>query len=473
MPRAPRSRTVIDRVYAHLELPPVVAAALDTPPMQRLRGLRQLGVGQFVYPGAVHTRFEHSLGVAHLARVLAESLRRRQPQLNLTDWDVDTVMLAGLAHDVGHGPFSHLFEDVVCKRFGIDFDHEVMSRDLTRVMLDGLVAPTQVDDVVHIMGGAVPGTPWPGESHNGGASPTRRILGEIVSNKRCGIDVDKLDYFHRDSLSCYGRATVDARYTRLFSAMRAVQAPKTGEWALGFEAKAMLDLREVWALRSRLHKTVYQHQTVKCVGHMVGDVLELADPHFRGCGGLRMSECATSPETFMMLGDWVLDAIAAAAYTDSALRPAADVLHRLRVRDLYPMVFSAAVHPDSTLTTPELRSAIRDVARGVVGPDAAAALIIPDVVSVTPSASDPLASVIFFNPKRLDDGAVTFADAGPAAPSAFAPASFVDKTLLVFARHGLPRSSAGDVGRACAAWAAAHAADVALNPLRSFNAPPA
>ena len=75
-----------------------------------LPGLNQLGLSNYVYIPATHTRFEHSLGVAHLSERLCESLRAKQPNLNITRKDVICVKLAGLLHDLGHGPFSHLYD---------------------------------------------------------------------------------------------------------------------------------------------------------------------------------------------------------------------------------------------------------------------------------------------------------------------------------------------------------------------------
>jgi hypothetical protein len=197
------------------------------------------------------------IGVAHLARALIHRIRDAQPDLRLDPADDVVLALAGLGHAVGHGPFSHLFEDVIARNMGLQFDHEAMSHRLTRRMLDGIVTPAVADDVLAVMNGT-------SAAKRAAFDGPRGVLLDMVSNKRCGVDVDKLDYFLRDSLSCYGWPTVDARYARLFNAARAVPLPD-GQWALGFDCKVMLDLRELWTLRSKLHVAVYQHRTVKWV----------------------------------------------------------------------------------------------------------------------------------------------------------------------------------------------------------------
>jgi HD superfamily phosphohydrolase len=96
-----KRRAIIDRVHDLVYLPTTVARCMDTPYFQRLRGLKQLGVASYVYPGAVHTRFEHSIGVAHLARALIHRIRDAQPDLRLDPADDVVLMLAGLGHDIG------------------------------------------------------------------------------------------------------------------------------------------------------------------------------------------------------------------------------------------------------------------------------------------------------------------------------------------------------------------------------------
>ncbi|XP_065817370.1 deoxynucleoside triphosphate triphosphohydrolase SAMHD1-like [Labrus bergylta] len=90
-----------DPIHGSIELHPLLIKIIDTPQFQRLRFIKQLGGVYFVYPGASHNRFEHSIGVGYLAGKLAEALRSRRPELNITDRDVLCVQIAGLCHDLG------------------------------------------------------------------------------------------------------------------------------------------------------------------------------------------------------------------------------------------------------------------------------------------------------------------------------------------------------------------------------------
>ena len=107
---------VNDEIHKSIDIDPVLNVFMQTNVFQRLRQLKQLGTSHFTYPGANHSRFEHSLGVAHLAAKLARKIIQKQPQLKCTAKDILCVKLAGAFHDIGHAAFSHVFEN--CKSPG-------------------------------------------------------------------------------------------------------------------------------------------------------------------------------------------------------------------------------------------------------------------------------------------------------------------------------------------------------------------
>ena len=120
-------RIVRDPIHGAIALEDWVVSLLDTPVMQRLRRVRQLGAAHLVYPGAQHTRFEHCLGAHHLAGILARALGAGQPDSPLSAQDERVVRAAALLHDVGHGPFSHAFEELLRES---GHRHESQSVDL-------------------------------------------------------------------------------------------------------------------------------------------------------------------------------------------------------------------------------------------------------------------------------------------------------------------------------------------------------
>lgn len=177
-----------DPVHGFVRLDPEEVKLLDTPVIQRLRGIRQLAMANLVYPGALHTRFDHSIGVTHVASQMARELELDEHE------EVKLVRLAGLLHDVGHGPFSHVSEkalDTYADRSKLkgakktEKIHELISAqiiqddpDIVRIL--GKERCRQIAELL-------------GEGHG---QPAMR---SIVSGP---LDADKQDYLLRDSLFC-------------------------------------------------------------------------------------------------------------------------------------------------------------------------------------------------------------------------------------------------------------------------------
>jgi len=176
-----------DPIHNFIALPAEFAAVVDSPVLQRLRGIRQLALASLVYPGALHTRFDHTLGVTHVARLMAEQLQVEGDELSL-------VTLAGLLHDVGHGPFSHVSEASL-DWFGNKSTlksgqaehkiHELVTAEIIRTDSDltALLSEADREAVVQLLG----------------SGTGRPVLKQVVSGP---LDADKQDYLLRDSYFC-------------------------------------------------------------------------------------------------------------------------------------------------------------------------------------------------------------------------------------------------------------------------------
>jgi HD superfamily phosphohydrolase len=162
--------TIKDSVHDHIEVDGVAEALLDTPEVQRLRRIKQLGTVGLVYPSANHTRFEHSLGVYHLAT-------RALDHLGIAGKQAERVRAAAILHDIGHAPFSHNVEGIVARHTGKmhdDVGDLLESGEVARVLALHDLDPGRIADLVA------------GEGE----------LGQLVSGE---LDVDRMDYLVRDA----------------------------------------------------------------------------------------------------------------------------------------------------------------------------------------------------------------------------------------------------------------------------------
>ena len=267
---AGKLKEIQDRLYGPIKLEPLLIRVLDTPQYQRLADIKQLGGSFYVYPSANHTRKEHSIGVAHLAGMAATHLRACQPELCIDDEDVLCVKLAGLVHDIGHGPFSHMFEEFIHKhgrelaakgqteeareqareeaRPFTEWTHERMCEPILRQLVEDPTNGIRIADyfkesdperrlrfVVALVNGLDDDDPWP--SDLGPDLKSKRFLFDIVNNKRNGIDVDKLDYLARDALAA-GLSSCGAEGAlRIIHASKVLRSSESGALQLGFEMK--------------------------------------------------------------------------------------------------------------------------------------------------------------------------------------------------------------------------------------------
>lgn len=241
--RAGREFAVRDPLWDTIHLDPLAARVVDTPAFQRLRYIRQLGLAHLVYPGATHTRFDHALGVYHLAR-RALGLLARSSLPEAAREDAALVPLACLLHDIGHFPFSHALEELEdLRRVG---DHEeVGARFLNdpgiAAALEGLGvdAPARIAALI------------------AGRSPSP--LSGLVNGS---IDLDKIEYLTRDAFFCgVPYAAVDV--SRLLHTMVLLHDPESGRLELGVHEKGVAALESLLYAKYQMFRNVYWHHAAR------------------------------------------------------------------------------------------------------------------------------------------------------------------------------------------------------------------
>jgi HD superfamily phosphohydrolase len=251
------SRTINCPLYGFINITPRMGYIIDTPEFKRLHNLRQLGATYLVYPSANHTRFEHSLGVSHLAKKLLLSLKEKNPFLDVIDDNlIELVQIAGLIHDIGHGPFSHLYDDYIITEN--DMEHEERGIEIFKKMVKDNTMPFIQEEVNFII-----------ELINPSENSKNNWLYQIIANKFCSIDVDKIDYIQRDSYHLgFG---LSEKYQRLITMCDIKEFD--GQMVLAWPDKLQDEIISLFETRYRLHKKVYCHRTVKSNEYLITDLL--------------------------------------------------------------------------------------------------------------------------------------------------------------------------------------------------------
>jgi len=226
-------KNIQDALHGYIELSDEEVNVLDSPEMQRLRRIKQLGLSSLVYPSATHTRFQHSLGVMHIAGRFAQSL-------GLDEEKKKELRMAGLLHDSGHGPFSHASE-VVAEKEG--HSHEDFSCEVVDKLEDSYsVDPVRVKKIIK------------GELE----------IGHVVAGD---IDSDRMDYLMRDAhASGLKHGHID--YETI------IRLAQIDSRRLVFDSKAVQALESLFTARFHMMKTLYQHHTSLVAEKMLQRSLE-------------------------------------------------------------------------------------------------------------------------------------------------------------------------------------------------------
>ncbi|XP_020030850.1 deoxynucleoside triphosphate triphosphohydrolase SAMHD1 [Castor canadensis] len=342
-------KVINDPIHGHIELHPLLIRIIDTPQFQRLRYIKQLGGGYYVFPGASHNRFEHSLGVGYLAGCLVRALCEKQPELQISERDMLCVQIAGLCHDLGHGPFSHMFDGrfIPLARPEVKWTHEqgsvhmfehlVNSNGLKDVMEHyGLVPEEDIcfikEQITGPLDSPTKDSSWPYK----GRPKEKSFLYEIVANKRNGIDVDKWDYFARDCHHLGIQNNFD--YKRFIKFARVCEVGNRKH--ICTREKEVGNLYDMFHTRNCLHRRAYQHKVGNIIDTMITDAFLKADPYIeiQGAEGkkYRISTAIDDMEAFTKLTDNIFLEILYS--TDPKLSVAQEILRNIEYRNLYKYV---------------------------------------------------------------------------------------------------------------------------------------
>ncbi|NIP62254.1 MAG: HD domain-containing protein [Nitrosopumilaceae archaeon] len=239
---------IIDPIHDFVRIYSTELSLIDHPIFQRLRRIKQLSGAHLTYPGAQHTRFEHSLGVMHIANQAGQTLQEKG---YLNEDDISKLRAASLLHDIGHGPFSHLFEEILQEKRKLS--HENFGKQI--------ILKTEIGDILEKNGFDKK------KLTNLAFSDSKRpFVNEIVSG---ALSADMMDYLLRDGyFTGAEHAKIDHK--------RITQSLEVHKKRLALEKSALYSFESMTHSRYQMFKAVYFHKTVRAVEVMLLQAMKLA-----------------------------------------------------------------------------------------------------------------------------------------------------------------------------------------------------
>jgi HD superfamily phosphohydrolase len=347
-----------DPVHGYVSITEVEKRLIDSYPVQRLRRLRQLAGSEFVYSGANHTRFEHSIGVMHLSGKLTENLNLSQ-LLSLEE--IQTVRMAALLHDVGHGPFSHVFEHLLVKF--LNKTHEDMTQ--------WIIQKSELHDIIGELG-------YDPKQVGKLAVGNLRIQGKAFMDQiiQSAIDVDKLDFVVRDTY----HTGAEYGYVDIFRLIHMLDV--LGE-NLSVDVGALSALESFVLARLESFRSIYFHRVGRAAQIMLATAMEAAKDEL----GLVDFD---SPEDYLALDDYAVWTML------KQCEGSRGIMEALERRRLLKCAYDRTFHVrekmvPSIFSVDEIRNQMRNKIASEAGVEAQAVVIdVPTVPSVPYHHSDLL-----------------------------------------------------------------------------------
>ncbi len=263
-------KIIHDAVHGSIKVEEPLLSILETPEVQRMSNIRQLGLNYLVFPGANHTRLEHSLGVSHLAGIIGKNL-------NLNDDEIILLRIAGLLHDIGHAPFSHTLENYIIEKTGknhMEIGNEIIKGKMDIVAKD-FMERKRIDEILNESGIDVSTITniiyskhnYPQTTLFQEEKDEKFYLKSIISGD---LDADQLDYLMRDShYTGVGYGVIDL--PRILNTMMLKRN------MIVYDKKGIEALESVVVARALMYSSVYFHKTARIAETMLLRAVEHAN----------------------------------------------------------------------------------------------------------------------------------------------------------------------------------------------------
>lgn len=223
-----KNKIINDPVYGFIPVSSdIIFTLLEHPFLQRMRHIRQLGLAELVYPGAIHTRFHHALGATHLMKQALDILRTKG--IEITDAEMEAAQIAILLHDIGHGPFSHALEETLLPHIRHESLSFLLMKELNRQFGGKLDLAIRIFQNTH----------------------SKKFLHQLVSSQ---LDVDRLDYLNRDSFFT-GVVEGAIGTDRIIAMLNVVKGQLVVEEKGIYNIESFLNSRRMMYWQVYLHKT--------------------------------------------------------------------------------------------------------------------------------------------------------------------------------------------------------------------------
>lgn len=315
-----KTRNPQDEIYGPLIIPSYCWLFIDTREFQRLRHIFQLGLSSLHFMCATHSRFEHSLGVCHLAETYMQNLEKNQPELKITKEQHMAVVLAGLLHDIGHGPWSHSFENVV-QNINPDWSHEQNSVKLIKHLYKKYNIDEHIEnDVIEACCSYISGSEY---------KKYPKWLKYIIANEDNDIDLDKLDYLYRDT------NRINQKYA--FEYVSLIYNSRVIDDQICYCISELRTIERLFNERLHMHLDVYQSSVKTAAELMLQDALLMASKY------IDINSMIEDPDEFCRYDCRMSFLIENGDFGEEAK----EIMLRIRSRDLYKCIGELRYKPTS------------------------------------------------------------------------------------------------------------------------------